>query len=340
MDDISINPLRVRGLGNVIEDKTINDFEGYVSKLSTEKNSVDGVEHTFFKLERYIPTILTAVAPLWTPIVDSTHVCVIKATLKDFYGKALANMEILCENDFAITDDKGVAQFLITSAERGENSYDIIFEGSDDYDSSNTNINIAVGVNINSNYNSVVDQYIAATFTFIFTKNVVGGGVPNLNITFNVQGKTYTGKTNSNGEVSFTHIFTKPGNFTFTVTGDYEISTTGTVTVNKNSIVQNVLKNNYNLTDNDYFIKNLVYNQNGIVSYDKLLIKDISSFDDLDGVIMNMEYTKGEWLFDTFVNNVDEAAVATMSTWKGANGVVVNLTYDGVKFEVDFDELK
>ena len=129
----------------------------------------------------------------------------IEFTLKDSNGNVLADKEIVIAfngvNTKVTTDSNGIAKLDINMANKGTYSISASFAGDDSYEASFASYNVVVKAKAtkltvsNTEYSLSGSKYLTATLT--------AGGEPLANkiVTFQINGKTYTGRSNANGEI-------------------------------------------------------------------------------------------------------------------------------------------
>ena len=129
----------------------------------------------------------------------------IEFTLKDSNGNVLAGKEIVIAfngvNTKVTTDSNGIAKLDINMANKGTYSISASFAGDDSYEASFASYNVVVKAKAtkltvsNTEYSLSGSKYLTATLT--------AGGEPLANkiVTFQINGKTYTGRSNANGEI-------------------------------------------------------------------------------------------------------------------------------------------
>ena len=132
MEKISVNPLSVRGLGDIVSPKLLSDFDVFDSVLSSGTDSVNGVEMTVFTESFRSGSVLVKSGDgfiLYTPDLVSMPVIV---TLKNKSGTVISGASVKCiVNDettlSATTDSSGVASFTIPFVE-GVSQYRLRFK--------------------------------------------------------------------------------------------------------------------------------------------------------------------------------------------------------------------
>ena len=149
-----------------------------------------------------------------------------KWKLEDADGNALPNVQmkigfngvVYDYRDGIVTDDEGYAQLQINLASKGIYTFAICFLGDDDYNASFVVAKIDVKTQTPSltvpskSYSaSAKTKTLSATF-----KSNKGTVIPKKKISFTVNGKTYTAKTNEKGVATVNVSLTKKGTYTVT----------------------------------------------------------------------------------------------------------------------------
>ena len=147
-------------------------------------------------------------------------------TLKDSNGKPMANTPmqigfngvVYDEKDGIVTDENGVAKLQINLGYKGDYTFAICYLGDENHNASFVVAKITVKVQTptltvpNKSY-KVTAKTKALTATF---KTVKGTAVANKKISFTVNGKTYSAKTNDKGVAIVNVTLTKKGSYTVT----------------------------------------------------------------------------------------------------------------------------
>lgn len=146
-------------------------------------------------------------------------------TLKDSNGKALANQKIILKVNkksyTGFTNAKGVASIKTESLKVGSYAVSLTYGGTSDYSSSSLSrkvkvLSSAVGSDLTKNYG-----YASAYKVTFWKDNKV---LANTQVTFKLNGKTYTKKTNANG-VATINVNLAVGKHTITATNPYSKET-------------------------------------------------------------------------------------------------------------------
>ena len=164
-------------------------------------------------------------------------------TLKDDKGNAIANTNVkvkISGKTYTIkTNSKGQASLAINLA---PNTYSttITFEGNSQYSSASCQVKVVIKkATPKLTANKKTFKVSAKTKKYTITlKNNLGKVMKNTKVTIKVNGKTYTVKTNSKGQATFTLKITKKGTYKATIkyNGDKyynSVTKTATITVKK-----------------------------------------------------------------------------------------------------------
>ena len=191
--------------GNAVEGSTLSNLA-----IGTHTVTVKYTGDSSYADAESAPVVIT-VGKLATEIageditVYATVGETIEFTLKDSNGNVLAGKEIVIAfngvNTKVTTDSNGIAKLDINMANKGTYSISASFAGDDSYEASFASYNVVVKAKAtkltvsNTEYSLSGSKYLTATLT--------AGGEPLANkvVTFQINGKTYTGRSNANGEI-------------------------------------------------------------------------------------------------------------------------------------------
>jgi len=142
-------------------------------------------------------------------------------TLKDKSGNALTNQKVSLKVNgktySAKTNDKGIASIKTAALAVGTYSVSLSYEGSGNYASSSLSKKVKV---LSSVSGSDLNKYYGYKSSYKMTFWKGNSVLANTNVTFKVNGKTYTRTTNSKG-VAKLGITLKAGKYTITATNPY-----------------------------------------------------------------------------------------------------------------------
>lgn len=129
-DKFVVNPLRVRGLGNVVSPKSSSDFRVYDATLSESIESIGGMEYTVFSIIRDIGRLVLTVS---RDMVMQGESIVLSASVVDEEDSPVVNEEVFFKNNdnligSSLTNPDGVASFEYTFT--GEDYGETVFEAS------------------------------------------------------------------------------------------------------------------------------------------------------------------------------------------------------------------
>lgn len=139
-------------------------------------------------------------------VVYATVAKTICFTLKDSNGNVLADKSIAVLFDGKTynltTDSEGIIELEVNMANKGSYSISTSFTGDEDYESSVASFNVVVKTKATKL--TVANEEYSISSTKYLTASLTSDGQPLANkiVTFAVNGKTYTGRTNENGLVN------------------------------------------------------------------------------------------------------------------------------------------
>lgn len=192
-------------------------LDGYENATAEYEFSVSGPTRILTKIDyNDMETIAVAAA-------DGRIGEYFKITLKDENGNILANKDVKIGFNGKVydrtTDENGTAQLQINLGYKGTYTFAIGFIGDDDYLGAFEVAKITVNLHTpklttpNKTYKSTAKtKTLTATF-----KTANGNIISGKKISFTVNGKTYTAKTNSKGIASVKVSLNKKGTYSFTV---------------------------------------------------------------------------------------------------------------------------
>ena len=142
-------------------------------------------------------------------------------TLKDANGNALANKAVKVtvngKTSTVTTDDNGVAKVTVNYAKAGTYYYTFTYLGDNDYKASLKPVKVTVNKQATKATFAKKTFKVKATKKISFTlKDSKGKAIAKKKITFKVNGKTYTAKTNSKGVATVKIVIKKKGKYTAT----------------------------------------------------------------------------------------------------------------------------
>ena len=91
MEKIIVNPLEVRGSGNIIIPKTVSDFDRYNCNITSETDVVDEISTTVYRIDYYGITFLVTVSSNYVHAGGTVNVSV---TVIDENGDPIEGAEI------------------------------------------------------------------------------------------------------------------------------------------------------------------------------------------------------------------------------------------------------
>ena len=174
-----------------------------------------------------VKTVTEKIDPVDTAITASDITATAKIaktlsiTLKDANGNALANKAVKVtvngKTSTVTTDKNGVAKVNVNYAKAGTYYYSLSFLGDNDYKASLKPVKVTVNKQATKATFAKKTFKVKATKKISFTlKDSKGKAIAKKKITFKVNGKTYTAKTNSKGVATVKIVIKKKGKFTAT----------------------------------------------------------------------------------------------------------------------------
>ena len=174
-----------------------------------------------------VKTVTEKIDPVATSITASDITATAKIaktlsiTLKDASGNALANKAVKVtvngKTSTVTTDKNGVAKVNVNYAKAGTYYYSLSFLGDNDYKASLKPVKVTVNKQATKATFAKKTFKVKATKKISFTlKDSKGKAIAKKKITFKVNGKTYTAKTNSKGVATVKIVIKKKGKYTAT----------------------------------------------------------------------------------------------------------------------------
>lgn len=174
-----------------------------------------------------VKTVTEKIDPVATSITASDITATAKIaktlsiTLKDANGNALANKAVKVtvngKTSTVTTDKNGVAKVTVNYAKAGTYYYTFTYLGDNDYKASLKPVKVTVNKQATKATFAKKTFKVKATKKISFTlKDSKGKAIAKKKITFKVNGKTYTAKTNSKGVATVKIVIKKKGKYTAT----------------------------------------------------------------------------------------------------------------------------
>ena len=174
-----------------------------------------------------VKTVTETIDPVATAITASDITATAKIgktlsiTLKDANGNPLVNKAVQVtvngKTSTVKTDSKGVAKVTVNYAKAGTYYYTFTYLGDNDYKASLKPVKVTVNKQATKATFAKKTFKVKATKKISFTlKDSKGKAIAKKKITFKVNGKTYTAKTNSKGVATVKIVIKKKGKYTAT----------------------------------------------------------------------------------------------------------------------------
>ncbi|WP_305554637.1 Ig-like domain repeat protein [Methanobrevibacter sp. V74] len=141
MDKLIVDVKKIRGLGNIVSPKSFSDFIGYQSIISESEETVGLVTSQVFNVlpvKTKANTVLSINVPLSLVYSDEFN---ITGTLHNEENTPISNVNIKLKVgdtvvDTQITNTEGVVTFTQTPVNLGTHSFQLVFDGNDNYENS------------------------------------------------------------------------------------------------------------------------------------------------------------------------------------------------------------
>jgi len=131
LEKISVNPLSVRGLGDIVSPKQLSDFDVFDTVLSSSTDTVNGVVMTVFTESYRSGSVLSRSGDGFVWYTDGLSSVPVTVLLKNRSGNVISGASVSCIVDnettlSATTNSSGVASFSIPLVE-GDSEYRLRF---------------------------------------------------------------------------------------------------------------------------------------------------------------------------------------------------------------------
>ena len=131
VDKISVNPLGVRCLGNIVSPKTVSDFNEYYCNLSSGTDTIDGVSRTVYTSEYKVGSTITLE---YTNLIGTTDASfTVKCTLKNNSNTAINGATVYLDvNDTVLngtTNSSGVYTFTVNTDGSSKYRFKAYYQG-------------------------------------------------------------------------------------------------------------------------------------------------------------------------------------------------------------------
>lgn len=132
MEKIVVNPLSVRGLGDIVSPKSVSDFDVFDTVLSSSTDTVNGVVMTVFTESYRSGSVLSRSGDGFVWYTDGLSSVPVTVLLKNRSGSVISGASVQCIVDdetvlSATTNSSGVASFNIPLVE-GDSEYRLRFK--------------------------------------------------------------------------------------------------------------------------------------------------------------------------------------------------------------------
>jgi predicted outer membrane repeat protein len=197
-----------------------DDYKGSTGSVSTVLVINNVTVEVPVEVPVYITVNQTATSITASDITATAKVAkTLSVTLKDANGKVLANKAVKVtvngKTSTVTTDKNGVAKVNVNYAKAGTYYYTLSFLGDNDYKASMKAVKVTVNKQATKATFAKKTFKVKATKKLTFTlKDAKGKAIKGKKITFTVNKKTYTAKTNAKGIATVKVKLTKKGKYT------------------------------------------------------------------------------------------------------------------------------
>ena len=211
MERIIIQPESVRGLGNVAEQKEVDDFELYNCILSEDTDVINNVEFVTFVSESAAGELSVLSLSASSASISVGGTSTLTATLTDDEDSPISGATITFKEGSTTlgtdtTDSSGEATYTYTGAVTGSHNLSVLFAGDSTYAPSTASTSITVNKLSTSTAlsSSGVNVQVGTNVTFTATVTSSSTPVEGLTVTFKDGTATLgTGTTNSSGVATY-----------------------------------------------------------------------------------------------------------------------------------------
>ena len=197
-----------------------DDYKGSTGSVSTVLVINNVTVEVPVEVPVYVPVNQTATSITASDLTATAKVAkTLSVTLKDADGKVLANKAVKVtvngKTSTVTTDKNGVAKVNVNYAKAGTYYYTLSFLGDNDYKASMKAVKVTVNKQATKATFAKKTFKVKATKKVTFTlKDAKGKAIKGKKITFTVNKKTYTAKTNAKGIATVKVKLTKKGKYT------------------------------------------------------------------------------------------------------------------------------
>ena len=163
-DKIIVTPSEVRGLGNIVSEKELEDFLVYMSTITSTSEEVDGITRKVYALG-YVPPQVSLTLTLEKTVLDYDEHTNLIATLLDENNVGIPNEEVKFYNENSYlfytgtTDSNGVITINVYSHQPGQHTYTGVL-------TSDTSVTGSVNVTINKITSTISLSASSSTITY------------------------------------------------------------------------------------------------------------------------------------------------------------------------------
>ena len=218
---ISIDLTEYKGELNItVAFEEDDDYKGSSDSINTFLVIKTVIQNVTVEVPVYVPVNQTATTIVSSDLAATAKIAkTLSLALKDANGKALANriIQVVVNGKISTiaTDKNGIAKININYANAGTYYYTLSFLGDNDYKASLKAVKVTVNKQATKAIFAKKTFKVKATKKLNFTlKDAKGKAIKGKKITFTVNKKTYTAKTNAKGIATVKVKITKKGKYT------------------------------------------------------------------------------------------------------------------------------
>lgn len=335
MDKITVNPLKVRGRGNVLSPKLSKDFGTVYASFSKSSVTIENYEHSVFRLIYEPNSRFLVEYPEWMPFINRVNPLVIKVKLVNTFNYPLTGKHFTLNGEDYVTDGNGEKTITIrnVNSDYGVLNYSLDFVGDDRIPSASESFSVQLGYTREFRIPSVIDQEVGYYYSVRVT-DIEDNPVKDVPVVFNFLTSNSTSFgvvqmiTDEDGVARCSEsILGYSGDMTVNVDIEHAEPISSTVQVNELPTINEVLTE-LGLTDT-YLVKNLIKSNQNII-FDEILTSNQSlKLSDIQGAVMNLRIEKGIVKYDTYTpvsQNLNDSHMA-LADRNALTGVIYDLKY-------------
>ncbi|MBE6508261.1 MAG: hypothetical protein E7Z77_02480 [Methanobrevibacter sp.] len=335
MDKITVNPLKVRGKGNVLSPKLSKDFGTVYASFSKSSVTIENYEHSVFRLIYEPNSRFLVEYPEWMPFINQVNPLVIKVKLVNTFNYPLTGKHFTLNGEDYVTDGNGEKTITIrnVNSDYGVLNYSLDFVGDDRIPSASESFSVQLGYTREFRIPSVIDQEMVYDYSVRVT-DIEDNPVKDVPVVFNfltsnsISFGVVQRITDEDGVARCSEsILGYTGDMTVNVDIEHAEPISSTVQVNELPTVYEVLTD-LGITDT-FLVKNLIKDDEVIV-FDEVDASASLKLSDISGAVKNLRKEKSIVKYDTFTpasTNLNDTHM-TRADREALNGVIHGLKYE------------